>query len=54
MANVPAFDDDALMAICSACHSLRLLNLNGTAVKKAAGLALLGSSLLDLSLARTQ
>lgn len=54
VARVQAFDDDALTAVCSACHSLRLLNLNGTAVKTAAGLALLGSSLADLSLAHTQ
>eukprot|EP00903_Cladosiphon_okamuranus_P019428 g17863.t1 len=53
VANVHAFDDDALKAVCSACHSLRLLNLNGTAVKTAAGLALIGSSLRDLCLART-
>lgn len=53
MANVRAFDDAALTAVCSSCHALRLLNLNGTAVRTGAGLALLGATVTDLSLAHT-
>lgn len=54
LAGVPAFDDAALLAVCSSCHSLRSLNLNGTSVSRASGLAQLGSGLADLSLAHTK
>ncbi|CAN0338137.1 unnamed protein product [Ectocarpus fasciculatus] len=53
VAAVPAFDDDALTAVCSSCNALRVLNLGSTSVKRAAGLALLGSAMIDLSLAHT-
>ena len=54
LAMVPAFDDAALSAVCSSCHPLRVLNLNGTSVSRASGLAQLGSALADLSLAYTK
>lgn len=50
---VPAFDDDALSAVCASCHALRELNVNGTAVSRAEGLALMGAGLVDLALAHT-
>ncbi|CBN75250.1 conserved unknown protein [Ectocarpus siliculosus] len=53
VAAVPAFDDDALTAVCSSCNALRVLNLGSTSVARAAGLALLGSAMIDLSLAHT-
>ncbi|CAM9914523.1 unnamed protein product, partial [Ectocarpus sp. 8 AP-2014] len=53
VAAVPAFDDDALTAVCSSCNGLRVLNLGSTSVARAAGLALLGSAMIDLSLAHT-
>lgn len=54
VAAVPAFDDDALTAVCSSCNALRVLNLGSTSVKRAAGLALVGSAMIDLSLAHTK
>ncbi|CAN0316451.1 unnamed protein product [Ectocarpus sp. 12 AP-2014] len=53
VAAVPAFDDDALTAVCSSCNALRVLNLSSTSVARAAGLGLLGSAMIDLSLAHT-
>ena len=53
VAMVPAFDDDALIAVGGSCHALESLNLNGTSVQRATGLALLGAGLTDLALAHT-
>lgn len=54
LALVTAFDDQALTALCSSCSLLEKLNLNATGVSTASGLALLGFSVKELSLAHTR
>lgn len=54
LCNVQAFDDAALSDVCSACTNIHTLNLNGTGVVLADGLALLGAGVKDLSLGHTK